>query len=73
MVDIETEALSERDGIAIVYMPLVPNVRRVPDYDPTTLSTWTREVNPEESQKLLDIAEVRLSWYSDDTLYMTSG
>ncbi|KAF8580443.1 FabD/lysophospholipase-like protein [Ramaria rubella] len=55
--DLEEDALSHRDGIGIVYMPLVPNEKRVPNFDPFALSTWRREFAPEESQKLLDVAE----------------
>jgi phospholipase A2 len=56
-----------RDGIGIVYMPLVPNESKVPGFDPFIVSTWRRELAPEESQKLLDVAEVRTSclWMSN--------
>ena len=56
-------ALLQRDGIGVVYIPLVPNERRVPGFDPLGISTWRREVSPEESQRLLDVAEV-----SDDVV-----
>lgn len=55
--DLKEEELSQRDGIGIVYIPLVPNPR-VPDFDPLSISTWRREVLPDESQNLLDTAEV---------------
>lgn len=57
--DLDEAALLQRDGIAVVYIPLMPNDRRVPDFDPFSISTWRREVSPDESQKLLDVAEVR--------------
>ena len=56
--DLDEAALLRRDGIAVVYIPLMPNDRRVPGFDPFNISTWRREVSPDESQKLLDVAEV---------------
>jgi phospholipase A2 len=53
------EELLTRDGIGIVYMPLVPN-RNVPGLDPTLISTWRREMDPEETEKLLTVAKVWL-------------
>jgi cytosolic phospholipase A2 len=40
-------------------MPLIANEKKVPDFDPFTISTWRRELTPIESQNLLDVAEVR--------------
>lgn len=59
--DLDEDALIKRDGIGVVYIPLVPNERKVPDFDPSTISTWRREVAPEESQALLDVAEANFS------------
>ncbi|TBU41999.1 FabD/lysophospholipase-like protein [Dichomitus squalens] len=55
--ELDEAALLQRDGIGVVYIPLIPNVRRVPGFDPLSISTWRREVSTEESQKLLDVAE----------------
>ncbi|KAI0746311.1 FabD/lysophospholipase-like protein [Daedaleopsis nitida] len=55
--DLDEAALLERDGIAVVYIPLVPNERRVPGFDPFAVSTWRREVSREESEQLLRVAE----------------
>ncbi|KAH9896493.1 FabD/lysophospholipase-like protein [Cubamyces lactineus] len=55
--DLDEAALLRRDGIAVVYIPLMPNERRVPGFDPFSISTWRREVSQEESQRLLDVAE----------------
>lgn len=43
----------------MVYIPLGPNEKQVPGFDPSTISTWRREVTLTESQALLDVAEVR--------------
>lgn len=51
------EELVQRDGIGIVYMPLIPN-EEVPDLDPTLISTWRRELDKGETEKLLMIAKV---------------
>ncbi|KAI0078788.1 FabD/lysophospholipase-like protein [Panus rudis PR-1116 ss-1] len=56
--DLDEEALLRRDGLGVVYIPLAPNERKAPGFDPFTISTWRREVAPEESQSLLDVAEV---------------
>lgn len=56
--DLDEEALLQCDGIGVVYIPLSPNERRMPGFDPAVISTWRREVQPEESQALLDVAEV---------------
>ncbi|KAI0644024.1 FabD/lysophospholipase-like protein [Trametes meyenii] len=55
--DLDEAALLQRDGIAVVYIPLMPNERRAPGFDPFSISTWRREVSEEESQRLLDVAE----------------
>ncbi|KAI0666447.1 FabD/lysophospholipase-like protein [Trametes maxima] len=55
--DLDEAALLQRDGIAVVYIPLMPNESRVPGFDPFSISTWRREVSEEESQRLLDVAE----------------
>lgn len=57
--DLDEDALLKRDGIGVVYIPLAPNEARVPGFDPFVVSTWRREVTAEESQALLDVAEVR--------------
>jgi cytosolic phospholipase A2 len=49
--------LAERDGIGIVYMPLVPNAV-APGWDPSTISTWRREMDAGETEKLLAVAKV---------------
>ncbi|GJJ06102.1 hypothetical protein Clacol_000291 [Clathrus columnatus] len=58
--DLEEEDLYQRDGIGIVYIPLVPNIK-IPDFDPSSISTWRREVLPNESQNLLDTAEANMT------------
>ncbi|KAI0764706.1 FabD/lysophospholipase-like protein [Fomes fomentarius] len=63
--DLDEAALLQRDGIAVVYIPLMPNDRRVPDFDPFSISTWRREVSPDESQKLLDVAEANFEESSE--------
>ncbi|OSC98862.1 FabD/lysophospholipase-like protein [Trametes coccinea BRFM310] len=59
--DLDEAALLQRDGIAVVYIPLMPNERRVPGFDPFSISTWRREVASEESQQLLDVAQANFS------------
>ncbi|CDO78125.1 hypothetical protein BN946_scf184725.g4 [Trametes cinnabarina] len=59
--DLDEAALLQRDGIAVVYIPLMPNDRRVPGFDPFSISTWRREVSPDESQQLLDVAQANFS------------
>lgn len=56
--ELDEAALLRRDGIGIVYIPLAPNERRVPGFDPFSISTWRREVTADESQSILDVAEV---------------
>ncbi|TCD70189.1 hypothetical protein EIP91_004368 [Steccherinum ochraceum] len=55
--ELDEAALLRRDGIGIVYIPLAPNERRVPGFDPFSISTWRREVTADESQSILDVAE----------------
>ncbi|KAH9855478.1 FabD/lysophospholipase-like protein [Lenzites betulinus] len=59
--DLDEAALLQRDGIAVVYIPLMPNEGRVPGFDPSSISTWRREVSLAESQNLLDVAEANFS------------
>ena len=58
--DLDEDALLKRDGIGVVYIPLAPNEARVPGFDPFVVSTWRREVTAEESQALLDVAQVNM-------------
>ena len=58
MDDLDEDALLQRDGIGIVYIPLAPNESTVPGFDPFVVSTWRREVSSHESQALLDVAQV---------------
>ena len=62
--DLDEAALLRRDGIGVVYIPLAANEARVPGFDPSVVSTWRREVTAEESQALLDVAEVNASLFS---------
>ncbi|THH27869.1 hypothetical protein EUX98_g6326 [Antrodiella citrinella] len=55
--ELDEAALLRRDGIGIVYIPLGPNEKKVPGFDPFSVSTWRREVTPDESQSILDVAE----------------
>ncbi|KAI0784211.1 FabD/lysophospholipase-like protein [Abortiporus biennis] len=55
--DLDEDALLQRDGIGVVYIPLAANEKKVPGFDPFIISTWRREVSTEESQALLDVAE----------------
>lgn len=68
--DLDEAALLSRDGISVVYIPLMPNERRVPGFDPFSISTWRREVTRDESQNLLDIAEVMQFLRFDGTSVM---
>ena len=56
--ELNEEELAERDGIGIVYMPLVPN-KEVTQLHPMDISTWRREMTEEEVQELLNLAQVR--------------
>ncbi len=40
MDELEEQDLLKRDGIAIVYNPLIPNDSAIPDFDPMEISTW---------------------------------
>ena len=59
--DLSEEQLAEKDGIGIVYMPLVPNAA-VPGWDPATISTWRREMDVAETEKLFEVAKVCVFW-----------
>ncbi|KAI0699790.1 FabD/lysophospholipase-like protein [Cerioporus squamosus] len=59
--DLDEAALLAKDGISVVYIPLMPNERRVPGFDPFSISTWRREVARGESQNLLDVAEANFA------------
>lgn len=56
--ELDEAALLRRDGIGVVYIPLAPNEEKVPGFDPFSVSTWRREVTTDESQSILDVAEV---------------
>ncbi|CCO27046.1 hypothetical protein BN14_01079 [Rhizoctonia solani AG-1 IB] len=61
--NLEEEGLASRDGIGIVYMPLIPNeeVQRRHGgslWDPMVISTWRFELQREETDKLLATAEM---------------
>lgn len=56
--ELTDEELAQRDGIGIVYMPLIPNSTAAPGWDPSVISTWRREMDPDETNKLLDVAKV---------------
>lgn len=55
--DLTEEQLAQRDGIGIVYMPLIPNANVAPGWDPSTISTWRREMDPRETENLLSVAK----------------
>ncbi|QRV94152.1 phospholipase [Ceratobasidium sp. AG-Ba] len=60
---LDEEDLASRDGIGIVYMPLIPNeeARRRHGgnlWDPMHISTWRLELQREETEKLLTTAEM---------------
>lgn len=69
--ELDEKALSHRDGIGIVYMPLIPNEKSVPGFNPFSVSTWRRELTPTESQNLLDVAEVRWGGLNFDVFTVT--
>ncbi|EUC64323.1 phospholipase A2 [Rhizoctonia solani AG-3 Rhs1AP] len=61
--NLEEEALASRDGIGIVYMPLIPNEEAQRRYGgglwhPLDVSTWRFELQCEETDKLLTTAEM---------------
>jgi len=57
MEELEEKDLLKRDGIAIVYNPLIPNDAAVPNFDPMEISTFTMSMTEEETSKLLSVAE----------------
>jgi len=57
MDELEEQDLLKRDGIAIVYNPLIPNDSAIPDFDPTEISTWAMSMTEDETSKLLSVAE----------------
>ncbi len=59
MDELEEQDLLKRDGIAIVYNPLIPNDSAIPDFDPMEISTWAMSMTEDETSKLLSVAEVR--------------
>ncbi|CAE6471750.1 unnamed protein product [Rhizoctonia solani] len=61
--NLEEEALASRDGIGIVYMPLIPNEEAQRRHGgglwhPLDISTWRLELQREETDKLLTTAEM---------------
>ncbi|KDQ21728.1 hypothetical protein BOTBODRAFT_168945 [Botryobasidium botryosum FD-172 SS1] len=58
--EMSEEDLAMRDGIGIVYMPLIPN-EEVPGMDPADISTWRTELQPEETDKLVKLAELNFA------------
>ena len=67
--NIETQDLLHRDGIAIVYNPLIPN-DAVPGFDPMAVSTWSFSLERDETEKVLKVAEVwaKSSMFTRDIL-----
>jgi phospholipase A2 len=57
MESLEEQDLLNRDGIAIVYNPLVPNENVAPGFDPMSVSTWVVRLDKEEAEKLGKVAE----------------
>ncbi|KAF8608820.1 FabD/lysophospholipase-like protein [Ceratobasidium sp. AG-I] len=60
---LDEEDLASRDGIGIVYMPLIPNEEAHRQHgghlwDPMNISTWRFELQREETEKLLTTAEM---------------
>ncbi|KAG8890379.1 hypothetical protein FRB98_008954 [Tulasnella sp. 332] len=53
----DEEELAARDGIGIIYMPILANEKAVPGMNPQEVSTWLFEMSLEESGKLMDLAE----------------
>ncbi|CUA66912.1 hypothetical protein RSOLAG22IIIB_00362 [Rhizoctonia solani] len=61
--NLEEETLASRDGIGIVYMPLIPNEEAQRRHGgglwhPLDVSTWRFELQREETDKLLTTAEM---------------
>jgi len=55
--DLDEDALLRRDGLGVVYLPLMPNDNVAPGFDPFVVSTWRREVSADECSQLLSVAE----------------
>ena len=65
MEDLEEQDLQSRDGIAIVYNPLIPNYEVIPGFNPLSVSTWSVQMGREESERLREVAEVCWRLYFD--------
>lgn len=59
-------ALLQRDGIGVVYLPLIANENIAPGFDPFAISTWRREITRGESENLIRVAEVSLASMGPD-------
>lgn len=59
---LEEQDLLQRDGIAIIYNPLVPNENAVPNFDPMDVSTWVVRMDKEEAKLLARVSEVSVSF-----------
>ena len=70
--DLDENALLQRDGIGIVYIPLSANYAKGPNFDPSSLSTWRTEVSQRESQAMMDVAQVRRQSCTGSTLLRCS-
>ncbi|KAG9035347.1 hypothetical protein FRB95_011498 [Tulasnella sp. JGI-2019a] len=53
----DEEELATKDGIGIIYMPILANEKAVPGINPQEVSTWLFEMSLEESGKLMDLAD----------------
>ncbi|TDL24273.1 FabD/lysophospholipase-like protein [Rickenella mellea] len=60
MDELEEQDLLKRDGIAIVYNPLIPN-DVVPNFDPLGISTFKTQMDRVEVEKLLKVSEANFS------------
>ena len=61
MDELEEQDLLTRDGIAIVYNPLIPNDQATeaePGFNPMEVSTWSVAMGRTESMSLKSVAEV---------------
>ncbi|EMD34109.1 hypothetical protein CERSUDRAFT_86863 [Gelatoporia subvermispora B] len=63
--DLDEETLLRRDGLGVVYIPLMPNDRAAPGFDPFVVSTWRREVSSTESDQLLTVSAANFSESKD--------
>jgi phospholipase A2 len=54
--ELDEEELASRDGLGIVYMPLIPN-EQVPGFNPADIGTFRFELTPEETENLLTISK----------------